>query len=144
MKRNGELNNHDAVFNIFNGSFSELLIDFVAEKYSRGLGRQASDIYEIIATIKERAKLNPDRKFKDIVEEYLDELFMKKSASASRRDPIYNPSVMMEIIKHYSWILDKSHALDFMDMLVRALDLFRAAPWIRELRDLKHVLVDEL
>jgi hypothetical protein len=120
------------------------LLDFAAERYYRGLGRQADRIYEIIAGIKERAKLNPDRKFEDVIQDHLDELFMKTSTSSRRRDPIYDPSLMKKIITYYTWILNKSDALDFTDILIKGLDVLRKTPWARELGGLKHVLVDEL
>ncbi|CAE6468207.1 unnamed protein product [Rhizoctonia solani] len=132
-------------FLIWDEEECSLLIRYIVESAHKEFAKDfpSAAIYEMFSTAKERAKVNPRKGIKTILQEGLKHMMKGEYIDSINDNPLYKPELILEIFSSYSRVLRESNALDFTDLLTKGLDLFLTAPWAREVGRLKHVLVDE-
>ncbi|CAE6414805.1 unnamed protein product [Rhizoctonia solani] len=124
---------------------SALLIKYIARSLHKEFEKNfpAAEMYEMFSTVKERAKTNPTKGIKNIIQEELKNMMEIESAGSKHGNPLYDLKLIIRLFSAYSQVLRDCKALDFTDLLIKGLDLFRAVPWAQEVTRLRHVLVDE-
>lgn len=104
-----------------------------------GLDMQTRTIQRVISKQKQHMALGMATPLEKIVEEVVADNDMEDDIE----DDI-NIEDLQGIIDQYNDILKRADALDFTDLLVKGHSLIQKAPFIQMIRNLNHVLVDEL
>ncbi|KAH7339073.1 P-loop containing nucleoside triphosphate hydrolase protein [Rhizoctonia solani] len=132
-------------FLIWDEEECSLLIKYIAESIHKGFAKNlpTAEVYEMFSIAKEQAKVNPKKGIETIIREALEHMMKGEYMSSTQDNPLYELELVLQLYSSYSRVLRESNALDFTDLLIKGLDLFRAIPWAREVSRLKHVLVDE-
>ncbi|CAE6422993.1 unnamed protein product [Rhizoctonia solani] len=145
LRTYGLMVNIEPKFLIWDDEECALLIKYIARSLHKEFEKKfpAAEMYEMFSTVKERAKIDPTKGIKNIIQEELKNMMEAGSAGSTHGNPLYDLKRISRLFSAYSQVLRDCKALDFTDLLVKGLDLFRAAPWAQEVTRLRHVLVDE-
>ncbi|CUA78403.1 DNA helicase II / ATP-dependent DNA helicase PcrA [Rhizoctonia solani] len=145
LRTYGLMVNIEPKFLIWDDEECALLIKYIARSLHKEFEKNfpAAEMYEMFSTVKERAKTNPTKGIKNIIQEELKNMMEIESAGSKHGNPLYDLKLIIRLFSAYSQVLRDCKALDFTDLLIKGLDLFRAVPWAQEVTRLRHVLVDE-
>ncbi|CAE6471476.1 unnamed protein product [Rhizoctonia solani] len=133
-------------FLIWDEEECHLVLKYIAEDLDKNLtkGLSIKEVYEMFSRVKEKAGIDPSEAIETLLKTELESKpNTQKHSSSNRDDPLYRLGEYLKLFYSYSDTLKASNALDFTDLLIKGLQLLRAAPWAREIGRLNHVLVDE-